>query len=343
MKTRRTEDNSRRRVTKSDGRLADYSSLRTATGIVIPEVKKVLLDRKRQDDEVTAHRHNVIYPSEMAKNDWCPRATYYRMTSGHLPKSQSSFTLENVFNEGNMIHNKWQGWMSATGLLWGDWRCSRCAEYVKDSLKPDAYFSGSCVGASWVKLDLPRALTHGGPVIDKVPEVKEFAHDWKYKEVTLRSTTLPVSGHADGAFVEHDILVELKSLGVGSLRMEAPNLLKQHTHVSKTTSKSILDIDGIWKDFHRPLSGHIRQGNIYLWMCKENGLPFDRISIVYEFKSNQQAKEFVVPYSEDIVAPLLEKAQGIVESIQKGIAPACQAGEGGCTQCRPYEKKDEQK
>ena len=71
MKTRRTNEDSRRRVTKSDGRLADYSSLRTATGIVIPEVRKVLLDRVKQDDAVTAHRHDKIYPSEMAKADWC--------------------------------------------------------------------------------------------------------------------------------------------------------------------------------------------------------------------------------------------------------------------------------
>ena len=184
-----------------------------------------------------------------------------------VPPSKSSFTLENVFNEGNMIHNKWQNWMASTGKLWGDWRCSRCAAYVKDSLKPNDVLVGYCTGVS--RVDLSGNTT-------------DFPHSWQYKEVTLRSTSLPVSGHADGALTEHNILVELKSLGVGSLRFEAPNLLKEHTHETKS-GKYVLDIDGLCKEFHSPLSGLIRQGNIYLWLCQENGLPFDRISIVFEF------------------------------------------------------------
>jgi len=337
MRKRTTKTDGRRRVTKTDGRLADYSSLRTATGIVIPEVRRVLLDRARRDDEITRHRNNIIYPSEMAKNDWCPRATYHRMTSGHMPASKSSFTLENVFSEGNRIHDKWQSWMAETGKLWGDWRCSRCSEYVSNSVKPGSYFSGSCVGTGWVKLETIGGTSYG---VSK-DLTTDFSHDWRYREVTLKSASLPVSGHADGALTEYNILVELKSLGAGGLRFEAPNMIKQHTHESKTTSKSILDIDGLWKDFHRPLSGHIRQGNIYLWMCQENRLPFDRISFVYEFKANQQAKEFVVPYSYSIVEPLLETAENIVDCIAKGTPPDCYSGKGGCSQCRAFEKKEE--
>lgn len=327
MKKREMKTTSRRRVTKSDGRLADYSSLRTATGIVIPEVRKVLLDRARKDAEITAHRHNIIYPSEMGKTDWCPRATYYRMTGLPLPSSKSSFTLENVFSEGNMIHNKWQGWLAQTGKLWGDWRCSRCAEYVKDSIKPEIIF-GPCIGTDWVNLGL------------KFHDQQEvFKHDWHYKEVTLRSSTLPVSGHADGALIDDNVLIELKSLGVGSLRFEAPQLITQHTHETKSGRK-ILDVDGIWKDFHRPLTSHIKQGNIYLWMAKEMGLPFDRICFVYEFKANQQAKEFVVPYTEDLISGVLDTAADIENHVKLGKPPDCYAGPGGCTQCKPYERND---
>lgn len=321
MKRREIKTDTRRRVQNTDGRLADYSSLKTATGIVVPEVRRVLLDRSKKDAEITSHRQNIIYPSEMAKSDWCPRATYYRMTGLPLPQSRSSFTLENVFNEGNMIHNKWQGWLAQTGKLWGDWRCSRCAEYVKDSLKPlNVPGVGPCTGTSWVNPDFTRA---------------DFEHDWKYKEVTLRSTTLPVSGHADGALYEHNILIELKSLGVGSLKIEAPNIIAQHTHETKT-GKKVLDIDGIWKDFHRPLLTHIRQGNIYLWMAQEMGLPFDKISFIYEFKANQQVKEFVVPYSEELIAQALDHASDIKRQIQIGFPPDCP--HGGCGLCRAYEK-----
>lgn len=328
MRKREIKDKAKHRITKQDGRLADYSSLRTASGIVIPEVRKVLLDRARQDDEITAHRHNIIYPSEMAKNDWCPRATYYRMTSGHLPASKSSFTLENVFSEGNMIHNKWQNWLSQTGKLWGDWRCSRCAEYIKNSLKPlNVPGVGPCTGTSWVNLQYG---PNGNPM---------FEHDWKYKEVTLRSTTLPISGHADGALSDHNVLIELKSLGVGSLRFEAPQLLKTHTHEIK--GRKVIDVDGIWKDFHRPLTSHLKQGNIYLWMAREMGLPFDKISFVYEFKANQQAKEFVVPYTESIIAEALDLASDIKRQIEVGFPPDCIKSKEGCPQCKLYENKEE--
>lgn len=322
-------------MTKNDKRFADYSALKVATGIVLPEVKKILLDRKRIEAERSSHRTHIIYPSEMAKTEWCPRATYYRMAGYTEPPSKSSFTLENVFSEGNRIHTKWQTWLAQTGKLWGDWRCSRCAVYVKDSLKPEGSALlnspyGACVGTDWVdlKFTLP---------IDPT-KMEKYEHDWQYKEVTLRSTTLPVSGHADGALTEHNCLIELKSLGIGSLRFEAPKLLEENTHL--INGKKVIDIDGIWKNFHRPLSSHLRQGNIYLWMCKEMGLPFDRISFVYEFKSNQQSKEFVVPYSEDIVVPLLETSEMIKAAVADKAVPDCPYG--GCSSCKPYERKKEE-
>ncbi len=294
-----------------------------------------MLDRERQDKARSAHRTHIIYPSEMSRGDWCIRATYYRMIGKPHPESKSSFTMENVFAQGNAIHDKWQGWLSETGKLWGDWRCSRCAVYVKDSLKPSGSALnspyGMCVGTDWVDLKFTMSVDPLNPA--------KYEHDWKYKEVTLRSTTLPVSGHADGALTEHDCLIELKSLGVGSLRYESPAMLDRNTHV--VNGHKIVDIDGLWKDFHRPLTSHLKQGNIYLWMAKEMGLPFDRISFIYEFKANQQVKEFVVPYSEDIIAPILEMAKSVKECIDRGIVPPCPFDIKGCTQCRAYEKNKE--
>lgn len=331
---RKTHTGGRRRVKKTDGKLADYSALKAATGVVIPEVKKILLDRKRIEAERASHRTHIIYPSEMAKNDWCPRATYYRMSGlTEVNDSKPSFTLENIFAEGNSIHNKWQGWLGQTGKLWGDWRCTRCSEYVKNSPKPGGYFGGSCVGTGWVKLDgMTSHFTK-----DIVSTVQEaYPHDWKYKEVTLHSADLPVSGHADGALTEHNILIELKSLGIGTLRFEAPKLLEQHTY--EVNGRKIADVEGLWKDFHRPLMSHLKQGNIYLWMCQQMGLPFDRISFIYEFKANQQAKEFVVQYSQDIVDPLLDIAETIQICLAHGEPPHCPFN--GCSSCRAYEKEE---
>lgn len=331
-----SEGNPRRRVTKEDGKLADYSHLKNATGIVIPEVKRVLLDRKHREAERTAHRTSIIYPSEMAKSNWCLRATYYRM-SGRIPReSSSSFTLENVFAEGNAIHSKWQKWLADTGLLWGDWRCTRCAEIVTNSLKPDSTLAGSCVGIKWVNLNEISTIGFTqGQLIEDVPVATQFEHDWKYKEVTLSSKSHKVSGHADGALIKHNCLIEIKSVGVGSLRFEAPKLLEDNTH--EVNGKKILDIDGIWKNLHRPLLSHVKQGNVYLWMAKEMGLPFDSIVFLYEFKANQQAKEFKVNLSEDILAPMLDNCAAIEYALSKGVPPACPFG--GCAQCKDFEEE----
>lgn len=290
-------------------------------------MKNVLANRAKEIQPV--HRTSIIFPSEMAKTNWCPRATYFRMSGVPDPVSKSFFTMENVFAEGNAIHSKWQGWLSETGKLWGDWKCSRCAESSQNSLKPSDYTSGSCVGTGWVKLGTSHFTR------DLVSASREaFPHDWRYKEVTLRSVSLPVGGHADAALTESNILVELKSIGIGTLKYESPKLIEENSYTVR--GKKILDIDGLWKSINRPLTSHLRQGNIYLWMAKEIGLPFDRISFIYEFKANQQVKEFVVPMSIEVLQPMLDTAKVIKDALRIRTAPDCPYN--GCSLCKPYSK-----
>lgn len=319
MTTRTTKPSKPRRLTKDDGRASKYAMLKAAPGVVIPEVKKVLLDRQKSQPSI----RRGMYPSEMASSDWCPRATFYRMSGRPEPPSNNSFQLENVFAHGNQVHSKWQDWLSDTGKLWGDWRCYRCGAIMTNSLKPTLYDVGltNCVGTYHVSLN-------GGTINEA-----SFPHDWKYKEVTLRSPSLPISGHADGALVDHDILIEFKSLGIGSLRYSAPTMLEQHTHT--VSGRKIIDVDGVWREFHKPLPSHVRQANLYLWMCNELGLPFTRISFIYEYKANNSVKEFIVPYSEEIVAPMLETAHIVITALDSNIAPECP--KGGCGECKKYE------
>lgn len=306
------------------GKLAQYADIKSTAGIVIPEVKRVVLDRKKKGSG--SHRTNIIYPSEMARSDWCPRATYYRMSGLPEPSSSTSFTLENVFAEGNSIHSKWQRWLSDTGKLWGDWRCTRCSEYVKNSLKPGPVEHGSCVGTNFAQLN----------PLGENADVTDFSHAWLYKEVTLQSTSLPISGHADGGLVKHNALIEIKSVGLGTLRFDAPKLFAQNTY--SVAGRKIVDIEGMWKNLHTPLLPHVKQGNIYLWMAKEMGMPFDRISFLYEFKANQQAKEFIVSLSTEIMEPMLDTSADIVYALEHGTPPACP--HGGCAKCRAYEKEE---
>jgi hypothetical protein len=316
----------RRRITKDDGSLAAYAKIKSTAGIVIPEVKRVLLDEQHADSAKSTHRSNVIYPSEMARADWCPRATYYRMMGYPTPASTSSFTLQNVFAEGNRIHEKWQKWLAKTGKMWGDWKCDRCATYVKDSLMPGYDAFGSCVGTTYVELQNDQTWPDG-----------QYLHNWIYKEVTLRSDSLPVSGHADGALIDHNCLIEIKSVGVGTLRFDAPKLVADNTH-EIVNGRKILDIEGMWKNLHRPLMAHVKQGQIYMWMAKDLGMPFDKIVFLYEFKANQQSKEFVIYPSDEILEPMLLMAQDISTRVGNGgPIPDCYK-DNGCGNCKGYEK-----
>lgn len=338
IRQRKVNTGQRRRITKTDrGSFADYSHIKASTGVVIPEVKKVMLARKRDEARKNIHRTGVIYPSEMARSDWCPRATFYRMSGYPEPDRNYSFSLENVFAEGNRIHHKWQSWLADTGLLWGDWRCTRCSEYVRDSLRPDDGNFGPCVGT--MKIDLERMHPNSVWLAGDLKSTDlSFPHDWQYKEITLKSTTLPVSGHADGGLVEHNCLIELKSVGVGTLRFEAPKLLEANTH--DVGGRKIADWEGMWKDLHKPLLPHVRQGNIYLWMAEEMKLPFDSIVFVYEFKANQKVKEFQIYKSDDILAPMLDMASDIKHQLKVGLPPDCPFG--GCASCKVYEKSKQQ-
>lgn len=304
------EGKTRRRV-KGKGSFSTLSNIKSSTGIVVPEVKKVLLAKHQNQVERTRHRLDVIFPSEMAKADWCPRSTYYRMIGRPEPPSSFSFTLENVFSEGNRIHEKWQNWFVQTGKLWGTWKCAKC-----DERHIGTNPAGYCTFGA----------TFGFPSL----------HDWKYGEVALKSTSLPVQGRADGAFIDHNCLIEIKSVGIGTLRFEAPQLIKENTFET-TTGKKVLDIEGAWKNLHRPLLSHVRQGNIYLWMAEQMGLPFDRMVFLYEFKANQQTKEFTIKKSQDTLQPMLDMAQIIAYAVAEGVPPACP--KGGCAACKAYEEE----
>jgi hypothetical protein len=309
-------DGGRRRITKEDGKIAKIAELKSSASLVLPEVKKVLLKKHDANRERTARRSNNIFPSEMARSDWCPRATYYRMSGLPEPASSNfSFSLDNVFSEGNRIHEKWQGWLAETGDLWGDWYCKDCDVRVNNILMPSAGYMEPALYDSSI-----------GP----------HYHDWEYKEVTLKSKAHRISGHADGALLSKNCLIEIKSMGLGTFRFEAPKMLKDHTYDVK--GKKVTDIEGLWHDIHRPLISHVKQGNIYLYMCDEMDLPFDKIVFIYEFKANQQIKEFTISRSDAILAPLLDSASRIEYALSVGIPPVCP--KEGCATCAAYEKEE---
>jgi len=191
--------------------------------------------------------------------------------------------------------------------VWGDWRCRICKAVSVNALSPgNEAFTRPCV-----------------------PGV---SHQWQYMEVTLDARReLLMAGHADCGF--DDTLVEIKSIGLGTLRMDAPDLLARHQDGRMT------DLTSLWRDVTKPLKSHLIQGDIYLHLAHVLGLPFTQIVYLYEFKANQMTKEFAIKYSPDRVKPLVAKVEHVMYAVEHANPPKCVKGPGGCKECTAFPQK----
>lgn len=241
-----------------------------------------------------SRRTDVLHPSEMVSSDWCHRAAYFQL-QGEEPISTrtNSLRLTSVFAEGHAIHAKWQSWLQDMGVLFGKWYCYECEEYF------------------WGGADC-----HEGPLA--------------YREVPLFYEPLRIYGHADGWLtgLGDPLMLEIKSVGVGTLRFEAPELLIENDN----------DFDKAWKAINAPFMKHIMQVQIYMKLAEllnyEN-YPQEAV-IIYENKANQEAKEFVVKKSDFGISQLFDAAAMIVEAVKTNTPPPCNIRNEGCAKCEGY-------
>lgn len=232
-------------------------------------------------------RADIIHPSEMAKADWCPRATCYRILGEHPTNEQAiAYGTASIFETGNTAHTKWQTWLADMGRLYGRWVCSSACGW-------------SAVGTSLLQCPLCGAVT-------------------VYKEVPLQAEDrYLIAGHADGAVLDIRSMIEIKTVGTGTIRIEEPDLVKRHT--KKTIDgKSILDLDSLWNGIKRPFPSHRRQAQIYLRLASLMRLDVDRMVFLYENKANQQPKEFTISYDPDATEELFETARDIKFAVAVG-------------------------
>ena len=236
----------------------------------------------------------VIHPSELIKGEWCKRAAYFAILGQYVPtEDKPSLRRQSIFDEGHAIHAKWQGYIREMGNLYGMWS-----------------------NGSW----------------DISANVKGSA---KYREVPLSSPKHMISGHADGWVkgLGEDFLIEIKSIGTGTIRMEAPHLLTG-------------DIETSWKNIKNPFRTHILQGQVYLHlthiMAEEGRLESapNEIVFIYELKANQDYKEFVVTYDPKLVEEFFDCALDVVWAVEHNRSPVCSVSpkRGYCKSCEPYKE-----
>lgn len=254
-------------------------------------------------DEMTArnaHRDTEhLHPSEVAKTDWCPRSTYFKITDTE-ESNPDSFNLRrmNIFQEGNDIHDKWQRWMWKAGGLVGNWQCKEC-------------------GYGWMAKS---------PAI--CPDCT--SHRIKYKEVAIRNDEYKVIGHADGEWEDDRgrALIEIKSIGLGTIRWDAPGLYSGY-------EAGDLTLDDLWKRIKRPFLPHMRQINLYMYF---RGL--SNAIVIYEFKPTQEVKEFHLSLNMEVVQPMLDGMKDVLDALDDEFPPPRPEGFMKSKQCRFCNYKD---
>ena len=238
-------------------------------------------------------RTDVLHPSEIIKDDWCHRYAFYLLKGGESKKEKPGLRLQNIFDEGHAIHAKWQDRFNEMGVLYGYWYC--------DTDERGEWGVSSEINA--------------GPSV------------FEYREVPLKDESLRIHGHADGWIkgLGDDCLIEIKSIGAGTLRFEAPDILADAGY----------DITKAWKNIRRPFRSHLLQGQMYLELARRmfgEDAPKE-IVFIYELKADQDYKEFTVKANFDIVERIFNAAKKVVDAVEADKMPQCNVSKDGCKQC----------
>lgn len=274
--------------------LADLLANRKAPSLLLADIRAHVVDTARTGNE---DRSAALHPSDISRRDWCPRANLARLRGGVAPQ-RTTFTREVVFAHGHQAHERWQRWMAQMALLEGRWICQYC-------------------GARFYA-NAPKWCDCG-------------SEDLKYDELVLEDPDRMIEGRTDGYIPSRNALVEIKTVGEGTIRFADPKLLERHQF--ETPGGIVTDLKGAWNDIHRPFTSHLRQGQLYLYLARRKGLKADRMVYIYESKLTQDAKEFVVSFDQSLIEPILVSAREVALAYH-GLFPdpACRFP-GACKDC----------
>ena len=273
--------------------LQKFLDTKKADTRLIGEIERHLMRQPESD-----RRTDVLHPSEIIKADWCHKYAYYLLNGGKAKKEKPNLRLQNIFDEGHYIHAKWQNRLADMGVLYGKWHCET------DDLSEWGVSS----------------------------EVNSGTSVFEYKEVPLVHEPLRIHGHADGWVkgLGDDCLIEIKSIGAGTLRFEAPELLYDADG----------DLTKAWKNIRRPFRTHLLQGQMYLELAKRqfgDDAP-NEIVFIYELKADQDYKEFTIKSDYYVVERIFNAAKKVIDAVEAGVSPDCNVNPDGCKSCNALGK-----
>lgn len=269
---------------------------------ILTDIDRQLREWDRAINEERDQDH--LHASEICKSDWCPRASCYRI-EGYAPDFAAKRGNVSIYVEGHEIHDRYQRAAWALGRLTGIFICEWCKH-------------------RW-----------WGTSPQHCPVCR---HTFlKYGEVPIEDEDIILVGHGDGIFeptegsrYDEQVLGEIKSVGEGTVRIEAPALYRPY-------QDGEIGINQLWQSIRRPFATHIRQINLYL-----RALKFKHAVALYEFKPNQARKEFWLTYSPDVIEPIVEQAHLVKVAVRKGTLVRrpdwADEGQRTCAEC-PYRKR----
>lgn len=242
-------------------------------GRVLPIVEQVLI--KENAEGQSKRDTDWLHPSEICKLNWCHRSSYYKFLDDDQTVEPGKFELLNIFAEGNTIHDKWQRWLADAGVLTGSWSCNVCG-WSTTGHRPEVCGNCDACHRGWVR----------------------------YREVPIFSEEYGVIGHSDGCIedIKGKALIEIKSIGVGTLRFEVP-------HLATALSKGEKTLEQTWSSIKYPFPSHILQGQLYMFFTGIHTIVF-----IYECKWNQQVKEFTIHFDKSKIAAILSKCKEVAQA-----------------------------
>lgn len=277
------------------GELKKFLDAKKTNRRLVGDVERFLLSQPPGD-----RRTDVLHPSEIIKRDWCLRQSYFLLRGHKKIQEKPNLRLQSIFDEGHAIHAKWQNWFAQMGVLHGQFKCLACGK-----------------------------LTWGtSPDMCEICQSRNLV----YAEVTLRDDKLRIAGHTDGWIkgIGDDCLIEIKSIGPGTIRAEASELFDRGQ-----------DFMAAWKEVRRPFNSHIMQGQMYLELMKRMGHDVNEIVFLYELKADQDYKEFAIKADYELVKHIFDKAEKVVKAVEEEEAPRCSNNLGGyCKHCEGYNEEE---
>ncbi|WP_371590953.1 hypothetical protein [Streptomyces sp. NBC_00470] len=245
----------------------------------------------------------------MVKDTWCPRATYLRIKNGKTPRTKHRFRTLNVFDHGHRIHDLWQTRAWDMELLAGTFHCDACGWRRDNVCSP--FMCPNCARDKDVL---------------------------RYDEVPLVNKPLMIHGHADGYIPDLHRLIEIKTVGEGSVRMEDPERFERAQHTCE--SGSLLDAKKLWSSLNHPLASHIRQGLLYCHLAREQGLDVEGIEYIYDSKFTSDTKGFYLRANTARIQPLLDEAEVVAKALRgERRPPQCMWAD--CKECAPFDNPKE--